>query len=220
MPYNKDKYITTIYSDPYEYYWKQINDSINALPTKEKQKKIYIDNFKTMLAEAATEMNVDVRDKKMLTQHCYKACQAILFEIVFTTGKSTKKHPYVAYALEYFEYAPTIFDLGDNPHVVNMDDRSYYHKLVKRLWDILNKEFNSYILNNINSKNFNNVLDLDRLRDDLKKIIAKFYAYHPELSESTDHIPELQKQVNMIFSNISHEFDNKVKSKFENTQRF
>ena len=216
MPYNRDKYITTIYSDPYEYYWEQINDSISAIPTKEKQKKIYIDNFKTMLAEAAAEMKVNVRDKKMLTQLCYKACQAILFEIVFSTGKP----PHVAYALEYFEYAPTIFDLGDNPRVVNWDDKSYYHKLVKRLWDTLNKECNSSILNNIHSKSFNNVLDLEQLRADLKRVVARFYTYNPELRESTDHILELQHQVTTIFSTISREFDKKAKSEFENTQRF
>lgn len=204
MPRNE--YITTTFNNPYDYYWEQINRSLDAMTKKEETKTRYINHFNEMLNKEAFKLGVNVRDNKMLAQLCYKACQSILLETVLTYGKA----PHVAYALEYFMYAPTLFDL-ENSRAVNFDQNAYYNQLVMRLEATLTKECNAAILNNINSGISNTILDLDQLRRDLKYIVTSFYNKNPELMESTNHMPELQFEVNKLFSGLSIEFDNKNK---------
>ncbi|MBQ7798110.1 MAG: hypothetical protein IJ371_03205 [Clostridia bacterium] len=201
------EYLTTTFDNPYDYYWKQINKSLDAMTKKEETKTKYINHFKSMLTKEAEKLGVDITSNKLLAQLCYKACQAVLMEAVLTFGKP----PHVAYALEYFVYAPTLFDLGENTRSVNFDLSAYYNQLVTRLESTLTKECNANILNNVNGGISNNIIDLDRLRKDLRQIVATFYEHNPELKQSTDKMPELQYNVTKLFSKLSIEFDKKNK---------
>lgn len=205
MFYNE--YITTTSENPHKYYWKQINQSLDAMTKKEATKTKYIEHFNKLLQNEANKLGVRIDDNKMLAQLCYKACQSVLLEMVLTFGKP----PYVAYALEYFMYAPTIFDLRENEKTVNLDLGAYYNRIVTRLETTLTKEQNANMLNKANT-----VVDLNKLRSDLKQLVYAFYENHPELKQSTNHIPELQGKITKLFSNLSLEFDEK--SKLNNTK--
>lgn len=204
MLYNE--YISTTLDNPNQYYWSQINKSLNAMTQKEATKTRWINHFNELLGKEAYKLGVAIDDKKMNAQLAFKACQAVLLEMVLTFGKP----PHVAYALEYFEYAPTIFDLGESPRTVNLNQNCYYNRLLDRLEMTLLTECNSAILNNTSSSSVSsNIIDLDKLRRDLRQIVATFYANSPELKESTNHMPELQKTITRLFSNLSLEFNKK-----------
>jgi len=199
-------YLTTTFENPYDYYWKQIHTSLNAMTRKDETKKKYISNFEILLKEKALELGVNIRNKKMYPELCFKACQAVLLEVILTCGKP----PHVGYALEYFYYAPTLFDLGENPTAINMDSSTFYNLLLDRLSDTLTSEVNSAILSNNNGGIANNILDLDKLRRYLKQIVATFYLNNPEIKASTNKQPELQNKVRKVFSNIAVEFNKKA----------
>ena len=114
-----NEYLTTTIKNPYDYYWEQIDKSLSASTRNEDAKKRYRQSFEDALSEAASNIGIGVKDKKMYAQLCFKACQAVLVETIFSCGKP----PYIGYALEYFVTAPTIFDLGENPRKINFNQR-------------------------------------------------------------------------------------------------
>lgn len=203
MSYNN--YITTTYDNPYEYYWKQIDKSLAAMTNRDETKNKYRNHFKSLLNEKARELGVSMTDKAIYPQLCFKACQSILLEMVLTFGKP----PYTAYALEYFVTAPSLFDLGENARTVNMDLDAYYNQLVIRLEETLTGTINSAILTHTDGVD-NTVLNLDKIREDLKSIVHKFYTNNPALLESTKANTALQKAVNKLFSNLSQELNQKA----------
>lgn len=203
MSYNN--YITTTYNNPYEYYWEQIDKSLDAMTSKEETKNTYRNHFKSLLNEKARELGVSMTDKAIYPQLCFKACQSILLEMVLTFGKP----PYTAYALEYFVTAPSLFDLGENPRAVNMNLNAYYNQLVLRLEETLTGTINSSTLTTANNAEYT-ILNLDKIRKDLKNIVHKFYTNNPSLIESTKANPTLQKAVNKLFSTLSQELDQKA----------
>lgn len=204
MSYNNN-YITTTYDNPYEYYWKQIDKSLDAMTNKDTTKNKYRNHFKSLLNEKARELGVSMTDKEIYPQLCFKACQSILLEMVLTFGKP----PYTAYALEYFVTAPSLFDLGENSRTVNMDLDAYYNQLVLRLEETLTGTINSAILTRTDGIE-HIVLNLDKIRENLKSIVHRFYKNNPALLESTKANTTLQKAVNKLFSNLSQELDQKA----------
>ncbi len=200
-----NSYLATTFEDAHQYYWNEINRSLNAMTQKEETKRKYLNHFKEVLQKEADRLDVSINSKQITAELCFKATQSILLETVLTYGKA----PHVAYALEYFYYAPTFFDLGENLRAVNISSGAYYNQLVSRLKATLTKQCNATILNNIGTSE-TTILDLGRLRQDLRRTVEDFYRQNPELEESSNHIPELQQKVNKIFSNLSLEFDKKT----------
>ncbi|MBQ7287828.1 MAG: hypothetical protein IJW73_08725 [Candidatus Gastranaerophilales bacterium] len=215
--FTSNEYLTTTTESPYNYYWEQIDKSIAATSPNEERQKMLRKAFEDKIQGKANERNLNVKDKQMYAQLCFQACQAVLFEAVLTFGKPS----FVAYALEYFVYAPTIFDLGKNPKKVNWDPMSYYNQLLRELENVLEGDLCSPILNNKFSSSTYNVLDVDTLRHNLRKAIDKFYANNPETKESTNNNPELQSKISAIFSNLNTEFKNHTsKNKHNNNWSF
>ena len=208
MLYNK--YLNSTFDDPKDYYWGQIHQSLNSLTQREESKAAWINSIKKSLNEAAIKLNVPVDSKNMNAQLCFKACQAILMETVLTLGEP----PHVAYALEYFNYAPTRFDLGENPRSVNISPSSFYNRLLDRLESTLLTKVNSALLNNSNNSFSNTIVDLDKIRRELRFTINDFYSSNPALKQSTNHIPPLQTKVKKIFSDLSLDFDKTVNSSY------
>jgi len=207
-----NEYLSSTFDNPNQYYWAQINKSLSAMTKREETKTKWTNHFKESLNKEAYKLGVPVNDKKMNAQLCFKACQAVLMEMVYTFGKA----PHVAYALEFFNYAPTRFDLGENLRTVNSDTSSFYNKMLDRLEATLLTESNSAILCNSTNGYSNNVVDLDLLRNELKRVVENFYEENPELKQSTNHVPELQEFVKKILSNLSLSFDKKAKSLYGN----
>lgn len=201
------EYLQQTFDNPREYYWNQINKSLDAMTRSEDTKNLWINKFRNSLEKAATHLGVQINSKDMHAQLCFKACQALLMETVLTFGEP----PHVAYALEYFNYAPTRFDLGENPRSVNIDQTSFYNRLLDRLETTLLTRVNASILNDGTGLVSNIIVDLDRLRRDLRVIVSTFYSNNPELKQSTNNMPKLQTSVNKVFSKISLEFDQKAR---------
>ena len=211
MIYNE--YLQPSFENPRDYYWAQINKSLDAMTQRQDTKNKWINQFQNSLNKAATKLGVHTDSKEMNAQLCFKACQAVLMETVLTFGEP----PHVAYALEYFNYAPTRFDLGENPRSVNIDQTSFYNRLLDRLENTLLTNVNSAILNNTSGSFSNTVVDLDKLRRDLKQTVNNFYSNNPEFKQSTDRMPELQSSINKMFSALSLNFDKKVRSNKNST---
>lgn len=207
-----NEYLSSTFDNPNQYYWAQINKSLSAMTKREETKTKWTNHFKESLNKEAFKLGVSVNDKKMNAQLCYKACQAVLMEMVYTFGKP----PYVAYALEFYNYAPTRFDLGENPRSINQDSTSFYNRMLDRLEDTILTESNSAILCNSINDFSNTVVDLDLFRRELRQVVGSFYASHPELKESTNNIPELQDSVKKVLSNLSLSFDKKARFRSSN----
>ncbi len=189
-------YFTTS-SNPNKYYWAEIEKSLVAITGKNQQlKEDQVILYTRLLQQEAEKKGVSLNHKEMQAELCLRACKTVLLEAVLTFGKPFD----VAYALEYFKYAENLFEL-EKPNEVNYDFNTYYNTLLRSLINTIATDTNTKLLNSGDI-----VMDISYLRRTLKSIIDNFYNQHPELQDSYNHCPELQRGVNKVFSTAANQF--------------
>jgi hypothetical protein len=198
-------YIQYISRNPIDYYWEQMEKSLDTMTRLQKDKNSYIEFLNENLLKHARELNVDVKDRKMHYDYCFKACQLVLLEQIYLNGRACS----TGYAWEFFVCGKNAFELGNKQRTVNLDQNSFYNQLLNTLEDAFQSEVNRNLLSAKKGTEYIAV-DIDRIRRNLAEKIKIYYNNHPEKTTSTQSNPAVQKIATGIFSTLADELSDKV----------
>ena len=197
MTYNSkpvpQNYITTnLY--PNSYYWEQIKKSISAIVKIESKRPEVVKIYKEFVTADARDLGVSENSNKIYPNLAYYACQLCLMEVCFM-------HPYAKYALEY--YVP-VGDIGDNKFAKNTTDQTkfYLASTTKMQDNIVHESLYNAFLSNINENIPCPVIDVDKMRNDFRREINKFYREYPQMSKSFQPSIVLQEQLKPIINDL------------------
>ena len=189
----QQNYITTnLY--PNSYYWEQIKKSISAIVKIESKRPEVVKVYKGFIADDARALGVSENSNKIYPNLAYFACQLCLMEACFM-------HPYAKYALEF--YVP-VGDIGDNKFAKNTTDYSkFYLSSVNRMENNIIKEslYNAF-LSNINENVSCPVIDIEKMRNDFRRTINRFYSEYPQMTESFQPSVVLQERFKPIINDL------------------